>query len=245
MKSPGEKRLLPLFDYIIFLSLRSQIVKEILSFFTISSKSLNIFSKYVGLSCFALFLKCRLLGQSLSSAKLRVCFIILSVCLRVCLLVAWTNRPPVVQKRNPVRLVKCLRRWRLLPLGGRPPLHRRQPLLLPSWAVKPRPGSSGKVTSLPLCSTAPRHELRTNIPRQGRIIKPWLCRTETAKWSSWTVEPASSDTFLLRQFNTATRNKITQCLLESQLVFSGNVYVYWEGAAQVRFQCNDYCMMRS
>ena len=79
MKSPGEKRLLPLFDYIIFLSLRSQIVKEILSFFTISSKSLNIFSKFVGLSCFALFLKCRLLGQSLSSAKLRVCFIILSL----------------------------------------------------------------------------------------------------------------------------------------------------------------------
>ena len=167
------------------------------------------------------------------------------VCLRVCLLVAWTNRPPVVQKRNPVRLVKCLRRWRLLPLRGRPPLHRRQPLLLPSWTVKPRPGFSGKVTSLPLCSTAPRHELRTNIPRQGRIIKPWLCRTKTAKWSSWTVEPASSDTFLLRQFNTATRNKITQCLLESQLVFSCPVYLYWEGAAQVRFQCIDYCMRRA
>ena len=177
-------------------------MKEILSFFTISSKSLNIFSKYVGLSCFALFLKCRLLGQSLSSAKLRVCFIILSVCLRVCLLVAWTNRPPVVRKRN---RVKCLRRWRVLPLRGRPPPHCRQLLLLPPWTVKPRPGSSEKVT-LPLCSAAPRHGLQTNIPRQGRIIKPWLCQTKTAKW---TVEPATSGTFLLRQFNTATKNKIT------------------------------------
>ena len=166
-------------------------------------------------------------------------FIILCVCLRVCLLVAWTNRPTVVRKRN---RVKCLRRWRVRPLRGRPPLRHRQPLLLPSWTVKPRPGYSGKVMSLPLCSTAPRHELQTNIPRQGRIIKPWLCQTKTAKW---TVEPATSGSFLLRKFNTATRNRITQCLLESQLVFSCPVYLYWEGAAQVRFQCNDYCMMRS
>ena len=170
-------------------------------------------------------------------------FIILCVCLRVCLLVAWTNRPTVVRRRN---RVKCLRRWRVRPLRGRPPLRRRQPLLLPSWTVKPRPGSSGKVMSLPLCSTAPRHELQTNIPRQGRIIKPWLCRTKTAKWSSCTVEPATSGTFLLRHFSIATKNIIAQYVyLESQLVFEGTVYLYWEGAAEVRFQCNDYCMRRA